>query len=307
MHKFVLIILLSTVWTLSSCWKTPDVGVTQEDIAKALNTGKISEKIRKIINNNCLTGNFSQGQDDNLYGRKCLEGRHLLIQTGEKDSSPAIATSASVSLDKNQVDGLKLEGKLDFIGRVYNPTYRILTNKGSDKHIPFLKKFLPLNKEFLGSSDKQYKIVFKMEGNYLVLYKASKNLDDIPYIERTSLERSKDGQYKKSKEGYYMVPFLGYQIEYCKAETQVNEKTGAKTFKDTTVCQPHYANNKDAEYIKISKIGEGEKYDIKERRIYFLQITLKGNGFFLNQLLRPLKLLLTQILQVISLLFHLIL
>ena len=127
MHKFVLIILLSTVWTLSSCWKTPDVGVTQEDIAKALNTGKISEKIRKIINNNCLTGNFSQGQDDNLYGRKCLEGRHLLIQTGEKDSSPAIATSASVSLDKNQVDGLKLEGKLDFIGRVYNPTYRILT------------------------------------------------------------------------------------------------------------------------------------------------------------------------------------
>ena len=119
-----------------------------------------------------------------------------------------------------------------------------------------------------------------MEGNYLVLYKASKNLDDIPYIERTSLERSKDGQYKKSKEGYYMVPFLGYQIEYCKAETQINEKTGAKTFKDTTVCQPHYANNKDAEYIKISKIGEGEKYEYKREKDLFPADYFKGEWFF---------------------------
>ena len=122
----------------------------------------------------CGTDKFVQRQSDSFYKRECIEGKHLLIQTDEMGLP--VATSASIKkdkTDKTKADALRLEGELDFINKVYDLNYTILENEEEDS---FLKNLLPKNRPLRGSLDTAYNIIFKIEGNYLVLYKASKIL-----------------------------------------------------------------------------------------------------------------------------------
>lgn len=256
--------------TLGSCTQEVPSGFDFDLLDKAItNNTLLTEDQRRIVDNHCVVDRFIQGQDDNLYGKRCIDGRHLFIQTSKE--GPAIATSASISPDKNQVDGLRLEEKLDFKNKFYNPEYKILEEEGQDKNIPFLKAFLPLDKKFFGSLNTKYKIIFKIEGNYLILYKASKKLEDIPHTERAApLEVSEDG--------YYMVPFIGYPIQHCNAERELNIQ-GQSTYRHKIDCdKPFFTKN--AKYIKIYEMGAGKEYEYIMKKDLFPSNYFDGEWFF---------------------------
>ena len=241
----VLILSLS----LGSCWE-------REEILPNSSGG--------FIENNCVTEDFAQGQDDNVYGLACIEGKQLVIKTAEKVIDPVKISSIADS------NNLEIADDVDFMGKFYAPSYQILEGKGDDKEIPFLLKFLPEDEEFIGNKDTKYRIIFKTKGNYLVLYKASKNLEDIPFIERTSLEKEK---------GYYMVPFIGYNIKYCEPETLRNRQTNEKTKKSRINCEDSHLQS--SKYIQV-KISSKTAYDYKkgEKMNFFPADYFKGNWYF---------------------------
>ena len=266
-YLYLFLTLSSVIFT--SCTKREGEAVLPEKPTTLLeivdNTDKypkaLREKAQEAIQNRCIVHRFIDGINFNTYGKECIEGKHLFVRT--HPTGTAVDTSASVSQEKNQESGFRMEGQLDFKNNIYNSTYKMLENKGDDKKFPFLRNFLPPNKRFLGSLNTEYKIIFKTEGNYLILYKASKNLDDIPYTERTAIEKSEDGKYEKSEDGYYMVPFLGYRIDYCKAKVKLNEY-GQETYLHRLQCEPYYYKN--AKYIRVDNLGDGEEYAYDEKR-----------------------------------------
>ena len=186
----------------------------------------------------CIGVDFAQGLDDNLYGIDCIEGKKLLIKTNK--TGPLYSISHSVNRDGN--GGLRLEDSIDFIKKVYTPKYTVLKDQGDDKDYPFLRNFLSGNEEFKGSLNTKYHIVFQIEGNYLVLFKASTDRNDLPHTERTSAVQSKDGRL-------YMVPFLGYSIKYCNPEFIKNNQ-GEDTYKNRPNCSIDHLQN--AKYIHIT-------------------------------------------------------
>ena len=217
-----------------------------ENIKESIQKGDTREA---YIKRHCINDRFAQGQDDNLYGLECLEGKQLVIQTSHKGQ--LISTSGITDSET----GLKLEGELNFKNKFYNTSYDIKENKGSAEDIPWLLKFLPADEEFTGNLNAKYRIIFKTLGNYLVLFKASHHLNELPYTERTSLKVFRDGHLRnyassdEQKGDYYMVPFIGYPIKYCKAETILNAK-GKKTTESRAACENSYLQN--AKYIKIN-------------------------------------------------------
>ena len=219
----------------------------------------------------CIQHRFVQGQDNNLYGIECVEGKHLLIHT--KKTGDRVSTSKAVGDNDgdNDTDGLRLEGTLSFINNIYNPEYTILKDQGNDKQLPFLRNFLPENERFFGSLDTKYRIIFEIKGTYLVLFKASEQLNDLPYIERTSVVKSKDGKY-------WMVPFLGYPIQYCNAEVRKNLQ-GQDTYEHLANCQASRLEN--AKYIRIHPNSKQVyEYHYKEKKDIFPANYFNGRWFF---------------------------
>ena len=206
---------------------------------------EFSELEKKVIGKNCLVDNFSDGYEQDLYGRDCIEGKHLVIQTSQEGKP--VSVSASLSFDSTQADGLRTEGHPDFITKVYDLEYEILERQGDDRNFPFLKDdFLikqkqEMEEKFYGSKSTKYNIVFRTEGDFLILYKASKKLEDIPHIERTALQTDEKGDYLK-EEGHYMVPFLGYKVEYCRAKSVRDTSTNKKLAYQRPDCRPEWAN-----------------------------------------------------------------
>ena len=261
MNKLYFILLLGLNLSLTACInnKLSSNGNKPIDLSQALETNKISKDIENIINNRCIQDQFAQGQSDNLYGIECIKGKHLSIQTDKEGE--AVTTSHSTNKE-----GLRLEEDLSFINKVYNPKYKILNKKGDDKTIPFLKDFLPLNERFLGSLDAKYDIIFETRGDYLILFKASKDLKKIPYIERTSMIE---------KDGYKMVPFIGYPIQYCSAEFLTNSQR-EKTYENRANCNSDPAT---AKYIRILKTNK-QVYQYIEKKDLFPSDYFKGRWFF---------------------------
>ena len=222
---------------------------------------------KEVIGNNCIVDQFTDGSEHNLYGRECLEDKHLVIQTSP-EGKPVVVSASLVSeegdskYDPDKVDGLRTEENPEFISKIYDLEYKILKNKGDDKTYPFLREDFLVKQEqsaeekFYGSKGTKYRIVFKTVGDFLILHKASKNLENIPHTERTALPKDKNGKYIK-EEGYYMVPFLGYRVEYCRAKAVVDNSTNKKLFVKRPHCQPEYVNydskNQNAEQKKRDK------------------------------------------------------
>lgn len=233
MKKLSLLVLF--IWALSSCGNWNENPTKNININEELQSGEEqSEEIKDIIKNRCITDIFSQGQDDKLYGIDCIIEKQLVIKTSEEGDE--ISTSQSIN-------GITLEEQLDFVNKVYQPSYQISVNEGDDKEIPFLRDLLPEDKRLLGSLNTEYKIIFETRGNYLVLFKASKNLNELPYIERTSQTKSKDGEF-------YMVPFLGYPIKYCWAEA-IEIAHGQSSYKNRVKCQDEAPEEEDSSSQKI--------------------------------------------------------
>ena len=246
------------IFSLVSCFPSKDYTGSSK-LNEKNKKSKLSNK--QYIKNHCIDDNFAQGQTENLYGLECIDGKKLIIETSTKGD---IVSTTSVT---NSETGLKIEENLSFVNKFYNTTYDIKETKGSGKEIPWLVKFLPSGEEFTGELDTKYHIIFKTIGNYLVLFKASQNLNELPYTERTSLKLFRDGHlisYKpeKKKEGdYYMVPFIGYPIRYCEAKTITNAK-GENTVESRAECQSDSLQiAQNSKYIRITP--RYERYNFK--------------------------------------------
>ena len=259
-NKIQLFIISSLI--LTGCFNN------KPDDFMGVEMGKLDKKQQKqFAENNCIQHRFAQGKDKNLFGIECIEGKSLLVETLRKGLP--VSTSAASDEDSDTVGWTTEEEGLDFINEVYDVDYKILKNKGDDKNIPFLLDFLPQDKDFYGALSTKYEIVFKTVGNYLVLFKASENLEDIPHNERTSM----------SKEGdRYMVPFIGYPIEYCEADPIRNEQD-EETYQHTPLCDTRPDGQK---YLKVENMNpQAYTYlNIKEKRDLFPSEYFNGNWFF---------------------------
>ena len=257
MNKIPFLIVSSFI--LTNCFERPS------NMSEGGLSGLDKKETRKLVRNNCLRDIFAQGQDKNLFGIECIEGKKLIVRTAKKGKE--ISTSQTVS---EEALGWDLDGKdLDFINKVYDLDYQVLKKKGDDKQIPFLLDFLPSDNEFNGALNTKYEIIFKTMGNYLVLFKASKDIEDLPYTERTSVTKSGD---------YHMVPFIGYPIEYCSAEPILNNQ-GEETYQHRTNCD---SNLNDQKYIKVRSMQAKpyEYLNIEQKRDLFPSEYFNGNWFF---------------------------
>ena len=190
---------------------------------------------KEIIKNNCIKHEFVQGEDDGLYGWDCIEGKKIKIKSGSQ-GEPLPLMSAS---ENNVV----IEEGIDFINPVYDLDYEILKSKGDDKKIPFLLDFIEEGEDFQGIPDTNYSLIFKTLGNYLILYTASEDKNDIPYNQRTSMIVEKNGSSL-----FYMAPFIGYPIEYCQAELN-NQQQKTKRVRAKCGSEP----SKEHTYLRIMK------------------------------------------------------
>ena len=177
--------------------------------------------IKAFLADRCLKGddkqNLAVNQDVNVYGTACFSGLHLKIKTAE--AGAPISTSKAV-IPGNPY-GIRLEGDVSFINRVYELDYTLLEGAGSDQEVDWLASLLPVGRRFFGSPATEYRISFEIMGNYLVLLKASQNLDAIPYIERTScVNKDAKGYCASDTDGFYKAPFLAYPISRCYAAYQ---------------------------------------------------------------------------------------
>ena len=230
----------------------------------------------EVVFNSCIPDQFTQKADDAFYGIECIEGKHILIKT--KETGEPVSTSHAISDDNT--DGLRLEGTPHFINKFYSLKYTILRNKGDDKQNPFLRDLLPENEIFFGASGTEYRIIFEIKGNYLVLFKASENLNHLPYVERTSVTKSQDGKY-------WMVPFLGYPVEYCNAGTVKHQDQD--TYEDQVHCQKNPLEG--AKYIRFHRSSsEDYNYKYKEKKDLFPSDYFKGKWIFVEGVIQtPLR------------------
>ena len=231
---------------------------------------KLTHKQLTFIREQCISDLFREKDKNNLYGKECLEGRSLVIEV-LKEGANIISTSAVTGTEEeNSGPAVELEGPPDFINQVYKASYKILKDKGDNRNYSFLTDLFPLGKEFNasfkdGTHKTRYRIIFKVEGNYLVLYKASKDLKDIPYIERSSIPfDKKTKQYQLDENGFYKVPFLGWLIEHCTTDHDYSD-TGERLSIKIPVCGSSNDRAKLGKYIKIeSSVPELYSYQIKK-------------------------------------------
>ena len=216
----------------------------------------------KFVQNRCIRDDFDQGADDDVYGLSCIEGKHLLIKTSNKGNLVPIS-----EVSDNE-KSLKIDG-IDFKNKFYTPnSYTILKGQADDKLIPFLLNFLPKDEDFKGSLDTEYRLIFKTVGDHLVLFKAVTEWDDLPYMERTSLQVLREGEimgynssYKRQKGDYYIAPFIAYPIEYCKAETRL-DNNDRRTKKSRISCEDSHFQNR--EYIRLDINAKKPPYALKQ-------------------------------------------
>ena len=238
-----------------------NIYATQATLIDILNED--SELTERVIGNNCVTDRFQQGQADHLYGIECIKDKYLVIKTTQ-DGELVSNTKASESSGS-----LTIEEGVDFVNEVYNVSYRVKRGEGDDDRFPFLLDFFTEGEEFLGSKDTEYRIVFKLEGDYLVLSKAvpkDRKLD-LPYTQWSSLTEDK---------GYYMVPLIGYPLEYCEVEAVVNEH-GEETYRNRVRC--YDKPSEDTKYIRANHSNK-QRYEYLSKEDVYPSSYFDGEWFF---------------------------
>ena len=278
MYKWLIIIL---TFSLISCTKkNSDVG----SLSPENQEWKVDSLVwKEFVKRRCIKDKFVQGQDDNVYGLECIEGEQLLIQTSKEGSL------ASTSHVADSAKGFKIKD-VDFKNKSYiTQSYTLLKGQASDKDIPFLSSFLPKDEEFRGSLGTKYRIIFKLMGNRLALFKASKNWEDLPDIERTSLKifrEDKSGKmemrdyhaksYKRQKGDYYAVPFIGYPITYCKPEAKI--VNDVEYLENRLDCEDSHLLS--GNYIKIKKTPKRYDYKLELKKDLFPAEYFEGLWYF---------------------------
>ena len=223
LSRFIIFLFLSLF--LSSCglFDFPDES-TKVSIEESLSLSKFQTRClsKKLV--------FREGFGENLYGLECIEGKSLQIKTQEEGELVVETTSAgeNLKLEKEDKNGSAKEVEFipNIINKYYKVEYEVLDTEENRKLPEWLKSLLSKDFDFYGLRGKEYRIVFKTVGNYLVLYKATKDVDDLPYDERSVLAMGEGGVYEADSGGYYKVPFIGYKLEYCDLKHERDDGTG---------------------------------------------------------------------------------
>ena len=225
---------------------------------------------------------FAPKKEIGLYGKKDCFGRdrYLIVKTSKEGHQVATSQSKG-STEDGTVDGLRTEGEV-FMNKVYSLQYELQKGKGDDQYFTWLDEdFLPSSEDlkelFYGTPDTEYKIVFKLEGDYLVLYKASTNLNHIPYIERTSMVETSLDSAK-----HFMVPFIGYPLKYCNSRFQKTDEGKEKILKEKD-CQNIKAEEAKYVYIDLSKGRDSYKsFKYDGKKDLFKADYFKGRWFYVE-------------------------
>ncbi|MBC6415977.1 MAG: hypothetical protein GDA46_06285 [Bdellovibrionales bacterium] len=244
-------IFFTFIITLMSCLP----GRKQDNLKTTASSENLSEE-EQDLNLRCIEDNFKQGQEENLYGIKCIDNKQLFIKTASDGEEISIT---DININENK-GSLEIEEGIDFLNRYYKLAYEIEDSEDKD----FLKRFFPLGEEFFGQKGERYTLIFKVEQNYLVLYKASENLKSIPFSERMVMKTSTTEAGKT----LYMVPFIGYPIKYCRAEAIRNNQQ-EETNQNRAVCKDYSdLKPKNMPYISLD-LGSKELFKFFEKNDVF--------------------------------------
>ena len=239
--------------------------------------------------------NLHQKDRESLYGVQCLHNKRLIIKTSENfnDGIEIQRTRAQeynleefqIQLNKNKKVVMNKESLPDFYFACETEDCK---RRGSLEYFEILKSFLPLtskenpNKNFFGKGNNtEYEMVFKVYENYLVLFKASKNLEDLPYLEQTSLmkvDKDLKPTTKNDEDTLYMVPFVGYPLQRCVLESRL-DLYGRPTLDPNVVCSdksdssfPYVQIDKNEQYYEYNRNQKVDLFPIK----YFSKVAFTG-------------------------------
>ena len=249
--------------------------------------GSIEKKslTKKDRDNRCIPTDyiFRDNVDDNLYGLECIEGAKILIKTKPEGELVTTATSAGESLrleEEDQKGNIKeVESLPGLINKYYKIEYDV-PNKGNNREQPkWLKALIPDNLDFYGAKETEYEIVFKTVGDHLVLYKAVKDLDKLPFIHRSALLRDESGSYKVDEQGYYKVPFIGYQVTYCNLKNEIDDTTGRPLRYMEPDCD-ELAKTDNPDFIRLDRNAKKTYKYAKKQNVFPVSYFLGSKWFY---------------------------
>ncbi|MDE0091973.1 MAG: hypothetical protein OXN83_01650 [Oligoflexia bacterium] len=277
---FLNILVLSLTLTSCSLFQSLLTESPQASIGKVMNN-PVTEEDRQ---NYCVETrhNFRQDVDDNLYGFSCIEGAKIHVKTKKDGELVTTTTSAGANLRLEQKDE---NGKMQEVGLIpnvinkyYQVKFDILDNEENERQPQWLKDLIAQDFSFNGLRDTEYQIVFQTSGNYLVLYKAVKNVDDLPFTERLALPRDSEGNYKADSEGYYKAPFIGYKVEYCHLEDEIDPIQGRATGFIKPACND--VTKKDSPQVVRFDSNNRQSYSYKREKNVFPANYFIGKRWF---------------------------
>ena len=242
------------------------------------------KNFEQYFKDSCISNNFAQGQDENLYGIHCLKNNRLSIKTS-KDGTKVAVSSALKTVESTKKEGeQETEDERQFITvntdlnkEIYKTGYQILETEDL-KLNPLLGKLLDPTRtskeEFTGMRNTEYQILFDFRDDWLILYKASEREELIPFTERSSEEPTLKAA------GLYAVPFIGYGVQYCDVTQQeVNgEKTNEYIKTNCNGRLKKVGTNEDKPYVQI--IGTQQVYQYVPKLNLFPSDYFDGKWFF---------------------------
>jgi len=260
-YKTPKLLFLAGLFVLTGCLggNRPTAGLGGSD---GITGGELTPD---IIAKRCVRHEFQQGQDDHLYGRDCIEGKEIKIKT---DADGDLVSIMSVD---GGAENVIIEEGIDFISHIYDLDYDILESKGDDSKFSFLLDFVGEGENFKGMPDQEYSLVFKINGNYLIIYKASEDINSIPYSERSSMIEE-----KINGKPLYMVPFLGYPVQYCQAQAIRNNQQEI-TRLARAKCEDESSG--DTPYLRL-RAGQKQVFRYVDKQNVFPAEYFEGEWFF---------------------------
>lgn len=197
-------------------------------------------------------------EKDSLIEDKVSMDSLLKIRTAKKGIKAKVSSSQ---------ENIYIDPEISFIRQYWFLDYTVATKRHTawTKH---LAKLLGKTERFKGLPNTDYYILPKIEGNYLILYKAGRP-HTIPY----------DELFMARRVGHLLaVPLVGYPIKYCRA-ILLHNASREQTRKHRPLCEA--VSETEAQYILLRKNTQKE-FEYLSKPDLFRRDFLKGKWFFVR-------------------------
>lgn len=225
--------------------------------------------IKVLAKSSNLPSLFPGKTKDGLYKIENLKIRNLnnlnsflKIRTASRGKKVKISVS-----EENVV----IDPKISFLNEYFILDYEIVTSPRTELQEK-LKQWLSEGVEFRGFPDKEYYIAPHYDTNFLILYKVGQK-ETIPYDELPLAV--------EVGEGIVAVPFIGYSIQYCRAE--VIYKDGERTGQYRPLCEGILP--KEAEYFRL-KERDKKEFEYLLKPDLFPKDFFKGRWFYVRTIVK---------------------